>query len=193
MTLIDKADIQEQTAHTGPSKTGTVIPLSNGMAVKVSPEDYDRLSGMTWTANVSKSGKVYAVTWLGIDTTRPLRANGRHHGIRKPIHRIIMDPPSNMVVDHINGDTLDNRRENLRVCTHRQNILNSEVARGGGVQFCKQTQKWFARPTLNGERVFLGRFSDRDEAERAVHSARLESGDAEHVYAPTPPSQGEAA
>ena len=48
---------------------------------------------------------------------------------RKSMHRIIMDPPKGLYVDHINGNTLDNRKENLRICTHSQNCQNKKLNR----------------------------------------------------------------
>jgi hypothetical protein len=44
------------------------------------------------------------------------------------LHRFLMQPSSGLVVDHINGDTLDNRRENLRICTHVENLRKAKVS-----------------------------------------------------------------
>jgi len=46
---------------------------------------------------------------------------------RKSMHRVIMDPPKGMDIDHINGNTLDNRKENLRICTRSQNSQNRKL------------------------------------------------------------------
>ncbi len=71
-------------------------------------------------------------------------------------------------LDHINRERGDNRIENLRPCTHSQNLGNARVKRGRykGVSFCKQTQKW--RANLNGH---LGRFSTEEEAALAYNEA----------------------
>ena len=54
-------------------------------------------------------------------------AASKHHGSYDKMHVLIMNPEKGMKVDHINGDTLDNRRSNLRVCTHAENIRNCKT------------------------------------------------------------------
>jgi hypothetical protein len=97
-----------------------------------------------------------------------------------PIHRFIMNAPKDMVVDHINHDTLDNRKENLRVCTNQQNIMNcktpkNNVSKCKGVYWAKDKNKWTVQVTINNKTKYIGRY---DDYETAV-SARL---DAERQY-----------
>ena len=61
------------------------------------------------------------------------------------MHRLIMQPSPDMVVDHINGDGLDNKRENLRIVTHGQNIRNSSKFRSffnGDIEKLKKALEW---------------------------------------------------
>lgn len=79
------------------------------------------------------------------------------------LHRLIMNPPVGMVVDHKNGNPFDNRKSNLRVCTQGQNCLNSSIRRDNssgvrGVWFDSARGKWCAQITLKGIRKSLGRF-----------------------------------
>jgi hypothetical protein len=77
------------------------------------------------------------------------------------------------LVDHINGNTLDNRRCNLRICSNAENLRNRVQAPSNnksgiiGVTFCKQTGKWSAEIVVNQKKIWLGRFKDKEEA-RAV-------------------------
>lgn len=86
------------------------------------------------------------------------------------MHRLIMHPPSNKVVDHINGDGLDNRRSNLRVVTQAQNLQNRTMNRNNssgvsGIYFDKHHCKWVARLRRNGEIVYRKRFDSLRDAE----------------------------
>jgi len=88
-------------------------------------------------------------------------------------HRIVMgvgDYEMNKQIDHINGNTLDNRRQNLRIVTSRQNGLNSAIRKDNtsgvtGVSWDKKRQKWIARVFDNGKEISLGYF---DKFENAV-------------------------
>lgn len=81
------------------------IPLTRGKIALFDDEDYEELSKYKWFIT-----KVYA---------------SRHSGNKTVyMHREIMKTPENMETDHINGDVLDNRRENLRICTRQENARN---------------------------------------------------------------------
>lgn len=95
------------------------------------------------------------------------------------IHREITNAPSGMVVDHINGNKLDNRKENLRVCTQSQNSMNrrlfSKNSSGHkGVSWCKTKRKWQAQIMLNGKQKTIGRFHNIEDAILAYKKASQE-------------------
>ena len=95
------------------------IPLSGkrgkGLFATVDDNDYDWLSQYSWC--------------LRGDRERPYAFNDR----TGTMHRAIMKPPDNMLIDHINHDTLDNQRSNLRIVTPSQNVWNSKKPRTAGL------------------------------------------------------------
>jgi hypothetical protein len=82
------------------------------------------------------------------------------------LHRFILFPPDDMLVDHINHDTLDNRRDNLRIVTHSQNQLNRKKP-GAGVYWYKPYGKWRVRCRVDKKEVHVGYFDNKEDAERA--------------------------
>ncbi len=90
--------------------------------------------------------------------------------------RLITGALPGMIVDHINGDTLDNRRANLRVCTMAQNVRNRKKPRTNtsgykGVHWMPRHKKWMAKITCAGKHIFLGLFDDPAEAHAAYCAA----------------------
>lgn len=86
-----------------------------------------------------------------------------------PLHRQVMGNPSGFVVDHINGDVLDNRKYNLRVCTPQQNRWNSKgdstsKSKYKGVSWHSGKNKWESAIRLEDRLVYLGNSSDEEEA-----------------------------
>lgn len=96
-------------------------------------------------------------------------------------HAIVGFPLNGLIVDHINGDGLDNRRENLRFVNYRENLKNSQLRRDGktssryfGVHWCNREKKWIVQAWLNGKRKYIGSFFDEKKAGEAHKLATIE-------------------
>lgn len=88
-------------------------------------------------------------------------ALGNVNGQKVYMHRLIVNAPKNLVVDHINHDRLDNRRENLRLCTKNENKWNTQRHKNNqsgfkGVSWNKNSEKWESRIRVNGNKLHLG-------------------------------------
>lgn len=143
------------------------IPLSQGMVALVSNEDYERVARFKWTLK-RNGNRCYAYR-------RDYSNGGRHI----PLHRFILDAPPEMEVDHINGDGLDNRRENIRLCTHSENSRNTNRASNNtsgykGVSRDHRDGRWDSYITLNQRRIHIGRFGTAIEAARAYDAKARE-------------------
>lgn len=94
------------------------------------------------------------------------------------MHRYIMNASNNMVIDHINHDTLDNRRKNLRECTQHQNQMNMSInnknTSGHSGVGKLSSGKWRARIYINGKEKHLGVFNTYDEACNARRQAEID-------------------
>jgi hypothetical protein len=141
-----------------PNSKVRYIPLTRGLHAIVDAEDYGWLSRYKWHAqSAGRSGTFYA-------------ARNRPGGGLALMHRMIMRPPRGMVVDHINGNGLDNRRCNLRICTRAQNARNGPKRAGSKFRFVgvyPRGDKWQACVTCNGKDHYLGPFDDEVAAAKA--------------------------
>lgn len=86
------------------------------------------------------------------------------------LHRYIMDCPENLYVDHINHNTFDNRRCNLRICTNSQNNMNKNSK---GVSFRKEYNRYRAYITKDRKQHYLGSFKTEEEAKEARRQAEI--------------------
>lgn len=133
------------------------IPLTKGKFAKVSDEDYTFLMNWKWY-HVRMKDKEYAYR--------------KEKGRSVPMHRELLKAQKGKVVDHINHNGLDNRRENLRVCTYSQNLMNMRKTRGSskykGVSFHKRAKKWMAY-IKKGDRKHIGYFDDEISAAKAYN------------------------
>ena len=118
-------------------------------------------------------------TWY-IDTTQYARTEYKENNcrIRFHAHRFIMNPPSNMIIDHIDCNTLNNCKLNLRIVTKQINQHNTRKAKG--YAWAKHAKKWRAYITVNYNAIDLGYYNTEDEARQAYLKAKA-------IYHPTAP------
>ena len=131
----------------------------------VDDEDHGLVTSVKEVWFVHKYGHAQASIW----------GDGKTHGIL--MHRLIMNAPVGMDVDHINGNRLDNRKINLRICTRAQNRKNCR-SRGGssrfkGVTWDKSKKRWTAQIQSDKKHYLIGRFKKENEAARAYDVAAL--------------------
>lgn len=138
------------------------IPLTKGYEAMVDDSDYEMLNKVKWCAIVGRSG-VYARRLLP-------KVDGKH-GIQR-MHRVIMGLPDTGFphVDHINGNTVDNRKCNLRIVTNRQNCMNRHQKKSSkypGVTWAKRESRWVAQAQIDGKHISLGYFKSEEDAHKA--------------------------
>jgi len=88
--------------------------------------------------------------------------SGNVEGKRILLHKFIMDTTDS--IDHVNGDSLDNRRENLRTATQSQNMMNRKAMNGDLVGVMREGKRWCARIKKDGKRYYLGAYKTINEA-----------------------------
>jgi hypothetical protein len=143
------------------------IPLTQGQYAMVDAEDYERVSRCKWC--LSRTGS-------------QLYAQRRAHGKTIRMHQFIMNPPQGMVVDHIDGNGLNNRRGNLRICTPQQNAWNHKRRKEpdassqciGVHRYKDRPDKWYVKIQCAGAGTYLGPFDSEIEAARARDRKAIE-------------------
>lgn len=144
---------------------GSTIPLTQNALAIVSDEDLTLLNEHKWNLARNYRGIQYA------------KRNNK--GKTTYMHRVVMNAPDGMQVDHINGNGLDNRRSNLRICTNSQNAQNSfkkknKSSRYKGVCWRKDDRNWIARITHNRKQICIGRYHDEVSAAQAYDKKAIE-------------------
>lgn len=152
-----------------PPREPLTIPLTNGGCTIVSVEDFEALSQFKWHARKYKTRNKsysYAIRAMGYGKSQKI--------VR--MHRAILDAGKTDLVDHINGDTLDNRRENLRIATKVQNAANQAGRRSkSGFKGVVQTPYgWKAVVCCNYKHHRMGPFTTAEQAARAYDAKAKE-------------------
>jgi len=149
------------------------IPLTQDKYAIVDPERHEELSKYNWFAIRSERG------YYALRMTKAKRGSGvKQNAVR--MHRVILKPPKDRIIDHINHNGLDNRMANLRLATMQQNMWNKRKQRGNyssqykGVNWSKNENKWVSRITCNGKTISLGYFDDEKEAAKAYDAKAKE-------------------
>jgi hypothetical protein len=144
------------------------IPLTRGLFATVDDEDYDRISKSNWHSKPSGS-VVYACRKPGM------------HSIQ--MHREILNPPSDMQIDHIDGNGLNNQKSNLRAATYRMNQNNQQhratakTSNHPGVSWREDVKKWRSQIQVKGKKFYLGSYESELDAATAYKVACAEVGE----------------
>lgn len=142
------------------------IPLTRGYFALVDDEDYADVSKHKWQAQprATSPGQSYA-------------KRGTATGGCIMMHRQILNAPAGVLVDHVNGNTLDNRRRNLRLCTASENQRNRPKPKRKassnykGVSWHAAKRKWLVTVGHLGKTNYLGYFQSESDAARAYNEA----------------------
>jgi len=132
-----------------------ISPTQEKVAL-IDDEDYELVSQYKWHVSRRGKHKLYASTGIKAGSKKT----------KVDMHRLIINAPKGQQVDHKNGNGLDNRKENLRVCTRSQNQRNRVANRTRGtskykgVSFDKKSNSWRAK-------ISIGSFPSEEEAARA--------------------------
>lgn len=133
---------------------------------KISPEDAQRVLLFKWSFTHGPDGGTY-VRAIDRSTSPPRQIK---------MHRYLLDAQDGAQVDHINGDTLDNRRSNLRLATPSQNQGNRAkqahaTSKFKGVSWHKKAGKWRATISVNRKQIHLGFYTQQEHAALAYDEA----------------------
>jgi hypothetical protein len=137
----------------------------SGLVTLVDDEDYEGLQGRYWRVFIGNNGKLYAAG-----------------GDNDLLHRVILNAPKDLQVDHLNGDGLDNVRSNLRLATRSQNLANQAsriywsrrrtTSNYKGVSLLEgRSRPWRATISVDRKQHFLGYYAEEDAAARAYDDA----------------------
>jgi len=159
---------------TTPSNTKR-IKLTQGKYALVDEEDFERINKYKWLCSNDR-GKQYAKKAEKARRSEKSKTGFSSNVIQ--MANVILGLQRGIIVDHINGDGLDNRKKNLRIVTVQQNNMNRKKMAGltskyKGVYFDKSRNIYMAHITINKKMKNLGRFRDEKDAARAYDSAAL--------------------
>lgn len=148
------------------------IPLTKGKNAIVDDDMYQTVNCHKWQYQQSSQGR---------NVGYACRPTPRIKGAKRTriyLHREILGVVNGQQVDHINGDRLDCRKANLRLCTAAQNQMNrrffdgSKRSKHRGVVWYKLSNKWGARITLKGKECYLGQYEAEEDAAIVADVAR---------------------
>lgn len=143
------------------------IPLGDGLYTIVDPSDYYLFGKFRWVAKSSRCN-LYAVRFLNEPGKMATLVS---------LHRVILNPPPNLLVDHKNCHSLDNRRGNIRLATPLQNVYNKSKTRSKtsskfiGVCREKRSGRWVVYIKHHRKTIYIGGFDSEIVAARAYDTA----------------------
>ena len=143
------------------------IKLTQGKYAIVDDDMFDEINRHKWYYLKAKSSRGYAV--------RSKKPNGKTKILF--MHKAINQTPDGMQTDHINGDKLDNRKENLRSCTQSENLYNQDKHKNNttGFKGVFYDEGKYIRASIghNNKLIYLGRYKTIEDGARAYNEAAI--------------------
>jgi hypothetical protein len=143
------------------------IPLTQGKVALIDDEDYERAMKHKWSAHKSSKGPAFYV-------------HCRLNAWNIELHRFILGLKrgDGIMIDHRNGNGLDNQKSNLRICTSSSNQWNhrkyiNNTSGYIGVDYHKSSKRWRVQSSKNSNRIYLGSFNNKRQAVIARDKAVL--------------------
>jgi len=148
------------------------IHLSAGKVSLIDDEDFEKVNQFKWSFFSHKTTPGYAGRSILVghrDLNKPKGDSKNQIFKNVSLHRFILNAPEGCHIDHINGDTLDNRRSNLRIVNKSQNAMNSKLRKDNtsghkGVNWNKIHRRWIARVKVGGKEIFSKSYKTFEEA-----------------------------
>jgi hypothetical protein len=143
-------------------KMSKLIPLTQGKSAIVDDEDFERANQFKWCLSVNRSTLFYAVR--------------QFDGHMVGLHRFILNAPPKTIVDHIDGNGLDCRKSNLRICTNKENVRHQKLHVDNtsgykGITFDKRVGRWQAKIQVNQKHIHIGMAATAIEAAKLYDEA----------------------
>ena len=139
------------------------IQLNKEIVSIVDDEDFEYLNQWKWYLLKSHTN------YYAIRTSKP-------ENKLIQLHRVVIKAKEGEFVDHINGNKLDNRKINLRICTKAQNSQNRKMSKFNksgfnGVSWCIKNKKWVAQISCENKKIHIGYYIELKDAARAYNQA----------------------
>jgi hypothetical protein len=158
---VQKISLQQSRQQYQGSPGHSLIPLNHGKFAIIDNEDFAYLSQWKWTLSNTGYAKRAQHLWV---------RQGRRKSITILMHREVASTPKGKTTDHKNHITLDNRKENLRVCSKSENACNLKRT-DKGIRKCGK--RWSARIRKDGKEYHLGMFDTKENASEAYANAAV--------------------
>lgn len=151
--------------NTSPKKQNEIIIKENYAIIKLNSKNFGILDCLIDIEDIEKINHLY---WrVRYDKRHPnctLYVEATYKNKRVHLHRLLTDCPKNMIVDHIDGNGLNNKKQNLRICTQKENSINRHNSKTVGVRYVKRNDFWIACIKFKRKLKYLGYYRTQEEA-----------------------------